>query len=232
MSTADRLGSVQGKGRAGPGPAGEGRKPVAGRCVELAMTHRFSVPVRLCDAPHLLRRETWFAPNVPLAHVLAPPRPTPLPSAGNWVRFSCWIPPLFVLSHSLPMINTTGKLGSFCAFLSPLAPSLRIHWPQFSPPLATRHSPLPPTTLPRWRLHDTDRRLSKTERGPISTSGPSISLCAEPGDSCAQFNPFLPTRRRSPVDRSLVAGGAPRQRLEACLPDAHRPQRLFSRCSP
>src|SRR5271166_5430725 len=44
MSTADRLGSVQGKGRAGPGPAGEGRKPVAGRCVELAMTHRFSVP--------------------------------------------------------------------------------------------------------------------------------------------------------------------------------------------
>jgi hypothetical protein len=39
MSTADRLGSVQGKGRAGPGraPAGEGRKPVG--CVELAMTH-------------------------------------------------------------------------------------------------------------------------------------------------------------------------------------------------
>ena len=80
-----------------------------------------------------------------------------MPPAGNWFRFSCSIPPLFVLSHSLPMINTTGKLASFCTFLSPLAPSLRIHWPQFSAalalalalalatrhsPLATRHSPL------------------------------------------------------------------------------------------
>src|SRR5271157_2027405 len=89
---------------------------------------------------------------------------------------------------------------------------------------ATRHSPLPPTTLPRWLLPDTDRRIAKTERGPIWTSGPSISLCAEPGDSCAQIHPFLPTRRCSPVDRSLVAGGAPRQRLEACLPDTHRPR--------
>jgi hypothetical protein len=177
-------------------------------------------------------RETWFAPNVPLAHVLAPPRPTPLPSAGNWVRFSCRIPPLFVLSHSLPMINTAGKLGSFWRFSLTTGSLPSDSLATILPPLATRHSPLPPTTLPRWRLHDTDRRLSKTERGPISTSGPSISLCAEPGDSCAQFNPFLPTRRRSPVDRSLVAGGAPRQRLEACLPDAHRPQRLFSRCSP
>ena len=47
--------------------------------------------------------------------------------------------------------------------------------------------------------------LRKTERGPISTSEPSISLCAEPGDSCGQIHPFLPTRHRSPVDRSLVA---------------------------
>jgi hypothetical protein len=48
-------------------------------------------------------------------------------------------------------------------------------------------------------------QLPITERGPISTSEPSISLCAEPGDSCGQIHPFLPTRRRSPVDRSLVA---------------------------
>ena len=39
-----------------------------------------------------------------------------LPPAGNWVRFSCSIPPLFVLSHSMPMINTTGKLASFWRF--------------------------------------------------------------------------------------------------------------------
>ena len=48
-------------------------------------------------------------------------------------------------------------------------------------------------------------QLPITERGPISTSEPSISLCTEPGDSCGQIHPFLPTRRRSPVDRSLVA---------------------------
>jgi len=99
-------------------------------------------------------------------------RPTPLPSAGNWVRFSCSIPPLFVLSHSMPMINTTGKLASFCAFLSPLAPSLRIPWPQFS-----RHSPLLPTTLPRWLPPATDRPIAKNRTGPISTSGSSISVC-------------------------------------------------------
>src|SRR5208283_529611 len=43
---------------------------------------------------------------------------------------------------------------------------------------------------------------------------------------------ILPTRRRSTVDHSLVAGGAPRQRLEACLPDPHQPRSLLSRCSP
>ncbi len=71
---------VQFKGRVEPGraPAGEGRKPVAGRVR------------RACDDAPLQRpraslrrtllagaRETWFAPNVPLVHVLAPPRPTP-----------------------------------------------------------------------------------------------------------------------------------------------------------
>ena len=79
------------------------------------MTHRFSVPVVFATHP-ICPRETCFAPNVPLTPVLAPPRPTPLPSAGNWVRFSCSIPPLFVLSHSMPMINTTGKLASFWRF--------------------------------------------------------------------------------------------------------------------
>ena len=60
-----------------------------------------------------------------------------LPPAGNWVRFFCSIPPLFVLSHSLPMINTTGKLASFGRFSITANFSLRLHWP-----LATILSPL------------------------------------------------------------------------------------------
>ena len=101
--------------------------------------------------------------------------PTPLPSAGNWVCFSCSIPPLFVLSHSLPMINTTGKLASFWRFSlttgSLPSDSLVGFTGHNSPatrhsPLATRHLPLPPTTLPRWRLHDTDSRFGKDRTGP------------------------------------------------------------------
>ena len=39
-----------------------------------------------------------------------------MPPAGNWLCFACSIPPLFVLSHSLPMVNTMGKLASFWRF--------------------------------------------------------------------------------------------------------------------
>ena len=51
---------------------------------------------------------------------------------------------LFVLSHNMPMTNTTGKLALFCAFLSPPAPFPRdsrttIHSPLASPP--TFHAP-------------------------------------------------------------------------------------------
>ncbi len=126
-------------------------------CVELAMTHR--------PASWLTPRPgNMFAPNVPLAPVLAPHASRPLPSAGNWVRFSCSIPPLFVLSHSMPMINTTDKLALFGAFLSPLAPSLWIHWPLFFRPTP---APAPPAgsgraqTLPRWLLPDTDSRIHR-----------------------------------------------------------------------
>src|SRR5208337_2323853 len=70
----------------------------------------------------------------------------------------------------------------------------------------------------------------KTERDPISTSGPSISLFTEPGDSFGQINPLLPTRRRPPVDRSLVARAARRQWIQACLPDGYHPQCLSFSC--
>ena len=39
-----------------------------------------------------------------------------MPPAGNWVCFACSIPPLFVLSHSLPTVNTIGKLALFWRF--------------------------------------------------------------------------------------------------------------------
>ncbi len=173
-------------------------------------------------------------------------RPAPCAAGRKLGSFFRPILPLFVLSINVPTTNTRANWLRFGAFLSPPVPSLRIHWPlttvywplftchwpQFSrhAPLATRH--YLPRPSPAGYYQPPTAELSKSERGPISTSGPSISLCAEPGDSCAQINPVLPTRRRSPVDRSLVAGGAPRQRLEACLPDAHGPQRLFFRCSP
>jgi hypothetical protein len=136
------------------------------------MTHRSTS--RWVSATH---PTCWRPANVVCPHrspgtCSRAPRPTPLPSAGNWVRFFCSVPPLFVLNHSMPMANTTGKLASCCAFLSPLALSLRVHWPQFS-----RHSPLPSTTLPRWLLPATERPIAKNQTGPISRSGSSISVC-------------------------------------------------------
>ena len=121
-------------------------------------------------------------------------RHSPAPRAGNWVRFSCSIPPLLVLSHSMPMINTTGKLASFWRFPSPLAPSLRIHWPQFSrhSPPATRHSPLPPTTLPRWlppvNRPPTCQRPNRTRSrraGPLSHYAPNQAIPAEKSIRCS-----------------------------------------------
>src|SRR5271157_2016308 len=58
--------------------------------------------------------------------------------------FACSIPPSFVLSHNMPMINTTSDLALFGAFLSPPAPFPRdsrttIHSPLASPP--TFHAP-------------------------------------------------------------------------------------------
>ncbi len=83
------------------------------------------------------------------------------------------------------------------------------------------HFYLPPPVHEASGIRAPAQRLPKTERALISTSGPSISLFTEPGDSCGQINPFLPTRRRPTVDHSLVAGGAQRHQLQACLPDGH-----------
>ena len=134
------------------------------------------------------------------------------------------IPPSFVLSHYMPMVNTTSNWLCFGAFLSPPVSSLGIHWPLTTDHCsratghcsrATRHSPLPPKTIPRWLLPDTDRpagycltptaELTKPNgtrsrrAGPLSHYAPNQAIPAEKSIR------FFPTRRRPTVDRSLVA---------------------------
>src|SRR5271157_1615455 len=108
---------------------------------------------------------------------------------------------------------------------TPLAPAPR-HTSHATPAGSGRAQ-----TVPRWLLPDTDSRISKDQTGPdLDERHHYIQYVTEPGDSCEQINPFLPTRRRSPVDHSLVAGGAQRQSLQACLPDRHTAQCLSFSC--
>jgi len=60
--------------------------------------------------------------------------------------------------------------------------------------------------------------LSKTERDPIATSGPTISVWHQTGRSLRKKQSVCPGS--PPLDRSLTAGGAQRQSLQACLPMA------------
>ena len=50
----------------------------------------------------------------------------------------------------------------------------------------------------------------------------------KPGDLDGKNHPFVLARRRRTLDHSLVAGGAQRQSLQACLPDGHTAQCPFS----
>ena len=71
--------------------------------------------------------------------------------------------------------------------------------------------------------------LAKTERGPISRSGPSIfSMSPNQAIPTEKLIRFFPTRRHPIVDHSLVPRGAQRQWLQACVPDGHQPQCMFS----
>ena len=171
----------------------------------------------------------------------------------NHARFSCSIPPLFVLSHSLPMVNTMGKLALFWRFSITVVSASSIslgtgHCSRATD--TTRHTPLPPDslatvlppsaspagsggaqTLPRWLLPDTDHRIANYRTGPDLDEHPLyIQYVTEPGDSCAQIDGFFLIRHRSTVDHSLVERGAQRQWLQACPPDGHQPQCLFPSC--
>ena len=190
-----RIAFVQGRGRAGPGPRRGGAQ--AGRVR------------RACDDAPLASRcafathPTCWRPGNVVCPQRSPgtcsPAPRPLPSAGNWVRFSCSIPPLFVLSHSMPIINTTGKLASFWRFSITISSISSHSLATVLPLLATRHSPLPPTTLSRWLLPATDRRPPNcqiTERA-RSRRAASLSVCHRTRRFCGQNNLFLSNRRSS-----------------------------------
>jgi len=72
----------------------------------------------------------------------APLRP---PAAGRKsASFASTIPPWLDLSCNLPMTNTRAIWLRSGAFLSPPAPSLRIHWPLFSRPTPHSTGHLPP----------------------------------------------------------------------------------------
>ncbi len=66
--------------------------------------------------------------------------------------------------------------------------------------------------------------LAKTERGPISRSGPSLfSMPPNQAIPAEKLIRFFPSRHRSTVHDSLVAGGARGQWIHACLQDGYQP---------
>ncbi len=159
--------------------------------------------------------------------------------------FACPISPRFAISCDLPMINVRANWLCFGTFRSSPALCLRLHG-------------LPATILnaPRFTLHATravilrDQRgrvvrrpspagyclvptveLPKNDRDPISTSGPS-SFSMSPDGQIHRTNPSFFLARRRTVYHSPVAGGAQCQWLQACLPDGHTAQCLFSACFP
>ena len=118
MSTADRLGSVQGKGRAGPGPRRGGAE--AGRVRQACDDAPLSISVRLCDAPYLLApgKRGWpLTSPWPLFS-----RSTPHAAGRKLGLYFLLDSTFFVLSHSLTMVNTMGKLALFWRFSSTASP--------------------------------------------------------------------------------------------------------------
>ncbi len=102
-----------------------------------------------------------------------------LPPAGNWARFSCSIPRLFVLSRNMSTINTTGKLASFWRFSitarsipsDSLVTILSPHASRRHPPGQVMRGPSTPGYCPTPTAE-----LARTEPGPTATSGLFLSV--------------------------------------------------------
>ncbi len=129
--------------------------------------------------------------------------------------FSCSISPFRVLSANQTMTNAKANWLCFGAFLSPSARLLRLQRSQVTrlPPLATIFplsarpagsacaDLLPLATACRKPPDCQKPNGARSRRAPPSL----YQYVTEPGDSCGKNNPFLLTRRRATVDRSLVA---------------------------
>src|SRR5208337_5212374 len=127
-----------------------------------------------------------------------------MPPAGNWLRFSCSIPPLFVLSHSLPKVNTMGKLALFgrfsitSSFISSISVATgyrlmtTILTPHATRATYRRDQRDQAVRRPsRWLLHATDRRIGNDRTGPdLDERVIYIQYVTEPGDSYGKINPL------------------------------------------
>jgi len=101
----------------------------AGRVRRACDDAPLSISVPLCDAPYLLAPgKRGLPPTFPWNLFFRPTPHAPRRRLEIGFVFACLIPPLFVLSHSLPMVNTMGKLASFGRFLSPSSLPLQFHW--------------------------------------------------------------------------------------------------------
>ena len=191
---------------------------------------------RQFPASHSLPTGRCSQPN---RHYLDEPlvsRSAPIPPTGNWVCFSCSIPRLFVLSHNMPMINSTGKLALFwrfslttgslpsdslatdhCSFASRLTPHQRGQ--------VVRGPPL------RWLLPSTDSRIGESRTGPDLSERvvyiQYVTNRAISSDKSIRFSPLAASR---PLTIRSWPEALERQGLQTCRPDAHQPECLFSLC--
>jgi hypothetical protein len=101
-----------------------------------------------------------------------------------------------------------------------------------TPPSAGTSGVRPCADPPAGYCMQPTAELIKAKRNPISMSGASVfyifSMPPNQAIPTDKLICFFPTRRRPTVDHSLVAGGTRRQWLQACVPDGHKPQCMFS----
>ena len=132
------------------------------------------------------------------------PHATRLPPAETWVRFSCSISRLFVLSHNMSMINTTGKLASVWAFsITASSPcGFTGQWSLSSRP--TPHHRLGPPSIPccaeSGTALPTRRRSTCYEMlrflGPLSHRSPGALQMSKPDRTSSHHICSASTKRR------------------------------------
>jgi len=139
---------------------------------------------------------------------------SPAPRAGNWVRFSCSIPPLFVLSHNMPMINTTDKLASFWRFSLTTGSLSSDSLATILPPLATTSYDPPPLATACHRPPncqkpngpDLDERVLYFSMSPKQAIFTDKTICSSPLAAAHPLTVLSWPRRSTPVCSGVPAG--------------------------